>query len=284
VPVQGQARLVKYGRRAGSGTRCATVQITGAPGSIQRNRGVSVHNHCASESILCSCFCAATRSDHVAGIASQAVLQSVPPVQSSSPPLSPRVRFVAVLGPETMASCSVDGVLLDILLPSDLNGPFSHISQMEDFKVLLFSEALEPREPGLAGVQCRAATTDSFPTAAEGGGGSTTTAYEIADAHASRFESIGIRLVACRELVGNSCAAIKPQHNGCQHCNFALLADNMNLRAQTFLVCVRVVLHVLQKRESAQSSARPSSIEASCHSSVCPSATSIQCRLSVHAH
>eukprot|EP01043_Picozoa_sp_COSAG02_P040477 COSAG02_NODE_3280_length_7026_cov_3.334200_2_plen_225_part_00 len=139
-------------------------------------------------------------------IESQAVLQSITPMQTGSPPMSPRVRFVAVLGPETMASCSIDGVLLDILLPSDLNGPLSNISQMEDFKVLLFSEALEPREPGLAGVHCHTATTESFPTTAEGGdsgdGGDATTAYEIAEAHASRFESMGIRLVACRELDG----------------------------------------------------------------------------------
>ena len=106
-----------------------------------------------------------------------------------------------------MASCSIDGGLLDVPLPSDLHATFSHISQIEDFKVLLFSEALEPREPGLAGVHCHAATTDSFPTAADGGDKSAGTTYEIAEAHASRFESMGIRLVACRAFVGIHCAS-----------------------------------------------------------------------------
>ena len=153
--------------------------------------------------------------------------------------MSPRVRFVAVLGPETMTSCSIDGVLLDILLPSDLNGPLSNISQMGDFKVLLFTEALEPREPGLAGVHCHTATTDSFPTAEGGGSGAgadATTAYEIAEAHASRFESMGIRLVACRELdtLFGSGATIKPQRNSYQHCMFALLTY-IDLRVRTLL-------------------------------------------------
>ena len=137
---------------------------------------------------------------HAAVFGSKAVLHSVPPMQSGSPPVSPRVRIVGVLGPETTASSSMDGVLLDIPLPSDLNATFSEISQMENFKVLLFSEALEPREAGLAGIHCHAAATDSLSTAAEAGGGGATTAYEIAEAHAARIETMGIRLVACREL------------------------------------------------------------------------------------
>jgi hypothetical protein len=66
-------------------------------------------------------------------------------VQSPSTELSGLV--VAVLGPETMASCSIDGVLLDVPLPSDLNATSSHISQIENFKVVPFSDALKPREP-----------------------------------------------------------------------------------------------------------------------------------------
>jgi hypothetical protein len=142
----------------------------------------------------------------------QAVLQSVPPLQSGSPPLSPRVRLVTVLGPDTMSSSSIDGVLIDIPLPSDLNAPLSTISRAADFKVLLFSEALEPREPGLAGVHCQSADDGDIPggtgTGAEAGAGAETPAkiqavddaYEIADGHARRFESMGVRLVACREL------------------------------------------------------------------------------------
>ena len=93
-------------------------------------------------------------------------------------------------------------MLLDVPVPSDLNASFSEISQMKDFKVLLFSEALEPREPGLSGVQCHSTTTDSIAKVSAAESHSATTAYEIAEAHACRFEAMGIRLVACREFGG----------------------------------------------------------------------------------
>lgn len=108
-----------------------------------------------------------------------------------------------------MASSSVDGVLLDIALPSDLNALFNKISQMEDFKVILFSEALEPKESGLVGVHCQHVNSNSTPRAAEAGRGGTTVAYQLAEAHASRFESMGIRLVACRELGSLACLGLQ---------------------------------------------------------------------------
>ena len=103
-------------------------------------------------------------------------------------------------------------MLLDIPLPSDVSDTLAGQSTAGDVsvKVLLFSEALEPREAGLPGIHCESIGRDLRTQNAIADVSAEPDAYEVADAHAAQFESMEVRLVACRESVTYHTAAHVP--------------------------------------------------------------------------
>ena len=117
-------------------------------------------------------------------------------MRPGSPPPSPRVRIVPLLGPDTLQSSSIDGVLLDVPLPPDV--PELDASGLADVKVLLFSAALEPREAALANVHCVTVGGELRATVREAASTVQPDADEVATQYAEQFVAMGVGLVACR--------------------------------------------------------------------------------------
>jgi len=105
------------------------------------------------------------------------------------------VRIVPLLGPDTLQSSSIDGVLLDVPLPPDV--PELDAS-LADVKVLLFSAALEPREAALANVHCVTVGGELRATVREAASTVQPDADEVTTQYAEQFVAMGVGLVACR--------------------------------------------------------------------------------------
>jgi hypothetical protein len=112
----------------------------------------------------------------------QSVLRSVPSGSASS---RPYVRVAAVLGPDTLSSKCLSGVLLDVPLPPDV----PDFRVLRGARVVLFSEALESHHStGMAGVDfCGATSANSISDSGD-----------VARKHALVLQALGITVVACR--------------------------------------------------------------------------------------
>ena len=101
----------------------------------------------------------------------------------------PRVRLVSVVGPQTIQSKCVDGVVLDTVLSPDV----PDFESLRDVRVLLFSEALEMHESnGFSGVRC------SGPPRRRD-----VEDYGVALAYAARCKALGVGLVGSRKGVSS---------------------------------------------------------------------------------